>query len=217
MESEGRTDETTQEQDASRGRGPVGVGGGEVSQETSQARQGAARAGPVLLLLAAIVISSAFAIAHLTAKGRRLLGAGPLYSEGETFERLDGQAVGSQDAKVQVLALLPLRMSCQADRVTYLEQVARAVPISVRVRFMDIRTKEGWAEAQRHGLDCAGVIVNGRNTFELDMPGGKQTVTLTGTPGQGYTLAQLRAVLQKQLVEAYGKKAPKLPQPQPPE
>ena len=130
-------------------------------------------------------------------------------SGNDSYNSISG-SFGEPDAPVQVLALLPLRTGCQAPRLEYLLQAACSCPNAVRVRFLDFLEPHGRQEAARHHINCAAVLVNGRTDFTLGEPGGRE-VRLMGPVPDGYTLQDLRSVLQQQLTSAIGDAAPQLP------
>jgi len=128
---------------------------------------------------------------------------------------LDKQTFGAEAAKVKVIAALPLATGCQRKRVEYLLTVARACPDHLQVRFLDMKEASGRQALEQHSLKCASAIVNGNTTFALESASGVRHVVLQGPSDEKYTLADLRAVLQQQLIKAYGQGAPVLsPVPQ---
>jgi len=125
---------------------------------------------------------------------------------------LDNQVFGAEQAKVKVIAALPLRTGCQAERVEYLFKAAKACPDRLQVRFVDLKQPQGQEALKKYGLHCASVIVNGKVHFERASASGARSVTLQGPPEEGgYTLEDLRAILQAELQGAYGEAAPALP------
>jgi len=73
---------------------------------------------------------------------------------------LDNQVFGAEQAKVKVIAALPLRTGCQAERVEYLFKAAKACPDRLQVRFVDLKQPQGQEALKKYGLHCASVIVN---------------------------------------------------------
>lgn len=129
------------------------------------------------------------------------------------YAHLDGTSEGNPDATIRLLAILPLRTACHVESIEYLLAVCNAAPDRFHVRFLDRRLPHGEKELKRLGLTCASVVHDGRNRYEL--PDGR-TVRLQGGPGDGYTMEDLRRVLQMLADRAYGEGTVALPEVSPP-
>jgi len=115
---------------------------------------------------------------------------------------LDRQEMGSAEAKVRLVCLLPLKTGCQAPTIEYLEDVVQKHPEKMRIRFVDYLASHGKEEAKQYGLKCASVVINKASWFK-DASG--RDIRLGGPYGEGYSVADVHYVLQKAFDEAYGK------------
>ncbi len=218
MASEDREDSDERQapqSEAAQAEGPVG----DVSETPPQGAPGTTSWGlRQWLIVAVLSVVIAGAVACIVGKVTRRRAIGPQggsFRQGPSLSSLTDsvRTFGSAEAKVKGVAILPLTVGCQTDRADYLQQAAEAYPDHLFVKLVDIHSVAGREEKARVGLDCAGVVINGKNSFELDTSEGKRTVVLKGPPNTGYTPSDIRAALQQEVVKAYGKDAPQLPQP----
>ncbi len=124
---------------------------------------------------------------------------------------LAGKQIGSVDAGVQIVCVLPLAVGCQDYLGEYVVSLARANPDFIGVRVLDMGGDAGRTAMAACGAKCMSVIVNGRTAFDL---GGKDGKVLLEGPGFG--LEDLRRVVMAELGKTAGDAAPQLP-PAPPE
>lgn len=117
------------------------------------------------------------------------------------YAHLAGTTAGAPDAKLKVLALVPLDTDCHTPSVTYLQTAARAHPDRFFVQFVNRRDAHGEAELKRLKLSCASIVVNGMTRFAL--PDGRN-VKLEGGPNESFDLIDLHDVLQAQADHLYG-------------
>jgi len=160
----------------------------------------------IIAVAAVAVLSLAFLAAVLTVMARgnkpaRQAKPGP-------YAHLDRTSTGDPSAKVQVLAILPLRTDCHSPAIAYLHAAGKEHPRQLCVRFIDRRLRSGEEELKRRGLICASVVCNGRTAFTL--PDGRK-IRLEGGPDEEYGLEELRIVLQGLMDQAYGKGVVVLP------
>lgn len=160
----------------------------------------------IIAVAVVAVLSLAFLAAVLTVtvrgdKPARQAKPGP-------YAHLDRTSTGDPSAKVQVLAILPLRTDCHSPSIAYLLAAAKEHPEQLRVRFIDRRLPHGEEELKRLGLHCASIVCNGRTTSTL--PDGRK-IRLEGGPDEQYGLEDLRIVLQGLMDQAYGEGVVVLP------
>ena len=127
-------------------------------------------------------------------------------SEERKLVPLCGKLIGEPDAKVKVIAVLPVSVGCKDHLGLYLAAIGRKHPSMVSVRIEDMKSEQGLRVMQQHNLSCATILINGRSMFDLP-EGGK--VLLEG-PNLGET-EDLRRALAAELKAAYGDSAPELP------
>ena len=162
----------------------------------------------LIVALGAVVVVCIVFIAGRLSRSR---AAGPVTAPGSAapapaarrYERLDGVELGSKDAKVDVLAVLPLDTDCHGTNIEYLRRLAEAHPEHIHVRFVNFHSDAG----QRLS-SCAAIFIDGK---EVQKDAAGCPVELTGPAGENYSLEDLRAVLQARLDQAYGSAAPQIP------
>ena len=75
---------------------------------------------------------------------------------------------GPEDAQVKVVAFYPGR---HEDTLEAVKGLLEAFPGQVAVEIVDWRHAEGLSRRDETGLTCAGVMINGKNLFELQIDG----------------------------------------------
>ena len=104
---------------------------------------------------------------------------------------------GPEDAKVSVVAFYPGR---HEDTLAAVKALLTEFPESVRVEIVDWRTAEGAKRRDDAGLTCAGVIINGKNAFDIDVEGKTNKVLFVrGIDGE-WTRDDLFAAVRQELV-----------------
>ncbi|OGV73278.1 MAG: hypothetical protein A3K19_14445 [Lentisphaerae bacterium RIFOXYB12_FULL_65_16] len=105
-------------------------------------------------------------------------------------------AGGPEDAKVKVEAFYPGR---HEDTLAAVKDLLTEFPGQVRVEIVDWRTEQGLARRDATGLVCAGVVINGKNTFDLEVDGKPVKVLFVrGIDGE-WTKTDLVAAVRKTL------------------
>ena len=106
--------------------------------------------------------------------------------------------VGPEDAKVDVVALVPIANPCHAATVSTLKQLSSAYPNDVRLTLIEFMGPDSAEWRQRLGVTCATVSINGRHTFEVD----GRTVTFQQQEGGTYRPVDLKTVIEAELAQA---------------
>ena len=160
---------------------------------------GIAVVGIVVVLCSVVLV---LAVTAAGSKRARQAVPGP-------YAHLDQTSLGDPAAKVQIVAILPLRTDCHSPSIAYLLAACKEQPERFHVRFVNRRLPHGEKELKQRGLHCASIVCNGSTTFTL--PDGRK-VKLEGGPGEAFEIADLRAVLQGQADRAYGEGVVALPE-----
>jgi len=168
-----------------------------------------------VMLLAAAVIAAAVLIARRTrsetpSPGRPPVapktGARPADPQEGRLAALCDRPIGEAEAKVQVVAILPVSVGCKDHLGLYLADVANRFPSRVRVTLHDMQSEAGRRAMQQYERKCAVVLINGKSRFELD---GGRKVRLEGADlGDA---EEVRLALTQALRTAYAESAPALP------
>jgi hypothetical protein len=117
---------------------------------------------------------------------------------------LDAQPVGSPDAKVKVVAVLPVGSDCHNGIVKFLSQTAMKRQDQIRVEFTSMDAYGSKNLEQKVGAMCAAVMINGSATFEVTCGGEKREISLVGTEPTHYSLADVGEALTSVFVTEYG-------------
>jgi hypothetical protein len=105
-------------------------------------------------------------------------------------------SAGPEDAKVNVVAFYPGR---HEDTLAAVKKLLKTFPDTVHVEIVDWRTEEGMKRRDEAGLTCAGVTINGKNAFEVEIDGKTNKVLFVrGIDGE-WTEADLVAAVQQEL------------------
>lgn len=103
---------------------------------------------------------------------------------------------GPENAKVTVVAFYPGR---HEDTLAAIKRLLKKFPYDVRVEIVDWRTEQGMTRRDEAGLTCAGVIINGKNAFDITVDGKTNKVLFVrGIDGE-WTEADLQAAVQQEL------------------
>ena len=106
---------------------------------------------------------------------------------------------GPADAKVKVEAYYPGR---HEDTLAAVKSLLETFPGKVKVEIVDWRREEGLKRRDAAGLVCAGVMINDKNAFEVEVDGKTNKVLFVrGLDGE-WTKADLEAAVRKELALA---------------
>ena len=110
---------------------------------------------------------------------------------------------GSEDAEVRVTAFYPIDEPHQrlAD---LLESIAEEHQEKVYIRYADYRTPEGAQLFVQAEIQVSAILINGKNSVELDSPSGPRTVDFVKEMGRYWTADDLREAVAQTVAEAYG-------------
>lgn len=109
---------------------------------------------------------------------------------------------GPDNAAVKVVAYYPGR---HEDTIAAVKRLLEAFPQEVSVEVVDWRRPEGLKRRDASGLTCAGVTLNGKNAFDLEMQGKTAKVLFVrGIDGE-WTAEDLTAAVKQELAKV-GKK-----------
>lgn len=131
-----------------------------------------------------------------------------------TKERQPEQRVGSEsiilgspEAKVKVVAVVPLSVECHSATVQVLREIAKAEPKRVRVEVYDMGSPQGQEFLARHNAHCASVFVNGQCDFTIKVDGKEKEIHCQrqpNTPMSPYNSTDLIEVVHQELQRLNG-------------
>jgi hypothetical protein len=103
---------------------------------------------------------------------------------------------GPSDAPVKVEAYYPGR---HEDTLAAVKTLLTTFPGKVQVEIVDWRTPEGMKRRDATGLVCAGVVINGKNAFDLVVEGKPSKVLFVRGINGEWTNADLEAAVRHEL------------------
>jgi hypothetical protein len=119
--------------------------------------------------------------------------------------KLGAEPVGSPEAKVQVITILPEGSNCHAGVSKFLAETAAKHPERIRVEFVTMAEYGEKRLAEQIGTVCAAILINGASTFKVKCSSGKtHMVNLVGSEPMHYTSADVGEALTAVFVEQYG-------------
>ena len=117
---------------------------------------------------------------------------------------LDAKPVGSAQAKVQVLAILPEGSDCHSGIAKFLADTATKHPEQIRVEYSTIAEYGEKKLESQVGSVCAAILINGVASFEVTCAGKARKVSLVGTEPTHYSTADVGEALTSVFVQQYG-------------
>ncbi|MCK5805576.1 MAG: hypothetical protein KAI66_22275 [Lentisphaeria bacterium] len=103
---------------------------------------------------------------------------------------------GPEDAKVKVVAFYPGR---HEDTLAAVKGLVKEFPGQVQIDIVDWRHDAGSKRRADAGMTCAGVVINGKNAFDIEVDGKKSKVLFVRGMGGEWTQDDLRAVVKSEL------------------
>ena len=131
----------------------------------------------------------------------------PAAAPGQGAPAADGMVLcnfkgGADTALVTVEAYYP---GGHGDTLAAVKSLLQTFPDKVKVEIVDWRTPEGINRRNATGLTCAGVVINGKNAFDLTVDGKPNKVLfIRGIDGE-WTKPDLEAAVKQELAAAESK------------
>ena len=121
---------------------------------------------------------------------------------GEIKKDISGNAATIPAEKVIIKAYLNLGSGCQKETIDLLDGLVREYKGQVSVEYIDFSTSEGAERTRKEGLSCAGLVINGKQTYTLkDSNGEQREVTFSHPINSQYTADDLKIVVKMLLGE----------------
>jgi hypothetical protein len=114
--------------------------------------------------------------------------------------------IGSEDAKVQIVAVLPGGSDCHSGVAKLLSDVAMARPEEIRVEFISVDdfAKEQPELQVKIGQPCAAVVINEEVDFKFLVGGKIQAVHLVGNEPANYKMSNVGDAITQVYRKHYG-------------
>lgn len=117
---------------------------------------------------------------------------------------LNAKPIGSPQAKVQVVAILPEGSDCHSGVAKILSDAATKRPDKIRVEFTTMREYGEKKLEHQVGSVCAALLINEKSSFQVTCEGKSRTISLVGTEPTHYSKADVGEALTAVYVEQYG-------------
>ena len=128
----------------------------------------------------------------------------PVANSGATSTKIEG----SQVERVNIKAYLNLKSGCEGggnEVKNLLDNLVQEYPGRVSVEYIDFGTRYGYNQMVKDGLNCQGLIINGKQTYIINESNGKEReVTFTHPLNVEYTADDLKIVVKSLLGEDRG-------------
>lgn len=135
-------------------------------------------------------------------------GTGGTKEEGDGHghggEKVSIEPVGSPNAKVKVLCVLPDGSGCHTAVVKLFTAAAQKHPREIRIDFSSMEEVGEEELTSRVGEYCAAVAINDKTSFEVQKDGKKRRINLIGTVPSHYSLSDVMDALTHEYVAVYG-------------
>jgi hypothetical protein len=106
---------------------------------------------------------------------------------------------GPDNAKVKVVAFYPGR---HEDTIAAVKRLLETFPQEASVEVVDWRQPAGLKRRDASGMTCAGVTINGKNAFDLEIQGKKAKVLFVRAIDGEWTEEDLNAAVKQELAKA---------------
>ena len=156
--------------------------------------------GMVVVLLAALAFALAIHASHQTGGGIMAT----LQHDSGPPQSLNIDPVGSPDAKVQVVAVLPTGSDCHSGVAKFLSDVATLHPDQIRVVYRSLDEFSKTELATKVGQVCAAILINDTASFTLDKNGKPTAVSLVGNEPTNYKMSDVGDALTQAYTTQYG-------------
>jgi len=108
------------------------------------------------------------------------------------------EAIGPEDAKVKIVAMVPIANPCHANTVAALKKVYEDHANDIHLTLIDFMGPDSMEWKQKLGVTCATVEINGQYRFNLE----GRTVTFQKAEGGSYKPSDLETVVEAELAKA---------------
>ena len=112
--------------------------------------------------------------------------------------------IGSPDASVKVLAIVPAGSDCHSGIIAFLKDVATRQPDRIRAEFTTMEAYGSDNLTALIGQVCAAVLINGSSEVTIQHDGKDHRLSLVGTEPTHYTLADVGAAITAVYTAHYG-------------
>jgi len=160
----------------------------------------------IAAIVALVVVGLAAAYFGIQVKGggvTKLLASG----RGESIAVRGGSAesryaeseeIGPEDAKVKIIAVVPIANPCHRATINALREIAKARPEEVHLTLVDFLGPDAGKWMEEMDFHCATVFINGESKFEVD---GREVI-FEQKEGMKYKPEDLKPVVEAELAKA---------------
>ena len=110
----------------------------------------------------------------------------------------ESEEIGPKDAKVKIIAVVPIAIPCHKATIAALREVTNAYPEEVHLTLVDFHGPDSGKWMKELNFHCATVFINGEYQFELD---GRQ-VRFHQKEGMTYKPEHLKPIVEAELAKA---------------
>jgi len=113
--------------------------------------------------------------------------------------------LGPQNAPVRIKAFLIEAGGCHMPTLEALKGVVKKFPGKVQVEIVNMDTPKGQELASKSGIHCVTILINGRKSFKLPTPEGRERiVVLSGMVGGSFKPSDIEEIVREELAKKGG-------------
>jgi len=101
--------------------------------------------------------------------------------------------------RVIIKAYLNIQSGCQGEVIKLLDSFKETYPRKVKIEYIDFGTKEGLEQTSKDNLHCMAILINGKQTFELE----NKTVTFSHPMGMQWIAEDLKMTVKQEIAKTY--------------
>jgi hypothetical protein len=159
----------------------------------------------VAAIVALVVVGLAVAYFGIQAKGgvigllaSRPRTSAPIGEMGVAGRFAESEEIGPKDAKVKIIAVVPIANPCHKATVAALREITKAHPEEVHLTLVDFHGPDAGKWMKEMDFHCATVFINGEYQFELD----GRHVMLEQHEGVKYKPEDLEPIVEAEIAKA---------------
>jgi len=101
--------------------------------------------------------------------------------------------------RVIIKAYLNIQSGCQGEVIKLLDNFKETYHRKVKIEYIDFGTKEGLEQTSKDNLHCMAILINGKQTFELE----NKTVTFSHPMGMQWIAEDLKMAVKQEIAKTY--------------
>jgi len=159
----------------------------------------------IAAVVALVVAALAVAYFGIQAKGgvTGLLASGrpapvTMGEGGAAARSVESEEIGPENAKVKIIAVVPIAIPCHKETIAALRDITKAYPEEVHLTLVDFHGPDAGKWMEELDFHCATIFINSEYKFDLD---GREVI-FEQKEGMKYKPEHLKPVVEAELAKA---------------